>query len=368
MSFDHLMEKSQIENFSIELFNTITTHVNLNHEILIVSHENSDNDAVGSAFGMYFLIKNNFVFNPKLIKIFLPTINLSAKKIVESMKLQSYFHQNEETIESNNKKNILLIVLDTNNIDKSLNQKFLDDINKIIIIDHHEIPSNFKEKVKLKFIIPELSSCCEIITGIWREWDQIPHNTIKERKNLEFNNEIKKKISNFLLIGILSDSARLKYSTNWIFAILAFLSENGADLKEIRQLMNQKWSNDERIARLKGAIRCIEPIIIKNWIVVFTNINAFESSVCRSLINLGADIAFCISNQKKGNFRLIVRSSENFQLNTTFNFGKFMENFGLKYSGHGGGHKGAAGMNGKNAPDNIKEIVISELRKDLNNG
>ena len=53
-------------------------------------------------------------------------------------------------------------------------------------------------------------------------------------------------------------------------------------------------------------------------------------------------------------------------MKTNISFGNFMETLGGEFSGSGGGHKGAAGMNGVNPPKNIKEIIVSKLKKELN--
>jgi len=114
------------------------------------------------------------------------------------------------------------------------------------------------------------------------------------------------------------------------------------------------------------AIRSFEPIIIDNWIILFTHVNSHEASVCKSLLDLGADVAFCLSLQKEDRFRIIVRSSEGFQMKTNIRLGNFMETLGAEFSGSGGGHKGAAGMNCVNPPKNIKEIIVAKLKKELN--
>ena len=45
-----------------------------------------------------------------------------------------------------------------------------------------------------------------------------------------------------------------------------------------------------------------------------------------------------------------------------------MESLAKDFSGFGGGHKGAAGLNGLNPPKNIKDIVIQKLKKEINLG
>jgi nanoRNase/pAp phosphatase (c-di-AMP/oligoRNAs hydrolase) len=147
------------------------------------------------------------------------------------------------------------------------------------------------------------------------------------------------------------DSGNLRYSNNQIIPILQYLINKGADLQKNRDLVLKTIDKQERIARIKGAIRSEDLVLIKDWIVLYTTVNSFEASVSKALIDLGADIAFCLSN-KKGEYRLIVRTSESFSINSNLNFGKFMESLGKQVSGVGGGHKGAAGLQGIKPPNN----------------
>ncbi|MHA1728924.1 MAG: DHH family phosphoesterase [Promethearchaeota archaeon] len=376
-----------IEQFSVDLYNLLKNYLKKNRKILLLSHESTDTDGVASVLGINYII--HAFFNPKQDSVIpiLSSINKSARNLLNNLNINKQIELNNQGGQLNDT-SYLIIILDTNNLKrlKSLISDFnkinsinsIDAIDAIIIIDHHEFPDYLygtedimtipRKKIELFFIETEASSCSEIITAIWREWEILYGSTdkIEKLKNNQKLSESREKVSQFLLMGIFSDSDFLKYSDNEIIPLIGFLTEKGADIRTVRELTQRRMKNNERIARIKGAIRCDEPIIIRNWICVFTYVNAHEGSVCRALVNLGADIAFCFSQQKKGEFRIIVRSSERIQLKSNMNFGSFMEDFGKKFSGHGGGHKGAAGMNGSDPPVNIKEIVISKLRKELN--
>jgi phosphoesterase RecJ-like protein len=372
----------RLNEFSQLLYDKINTKLDDFDKIIIISHENTDYDGVAAVLALKYLIQSFICQDNNKIIAFLHSNNLSASEALKSLELTNEcitkfgdFH--------NPKDHYLIIIVDTNNFDKILEPIPKEQIREMILIDHHEslafLKSNneeygqetgknslfFKSLLSIWYIDPQASSCAEIIAGIWQIWEQL---TVSKNSKLDSNAQ-EKRIALLLLLGILSDSANLRYSQNSVIPNIQFLITRGADIQQVRRLSSIQITIDERIAKIKGAARVEEPILIKDstytWIVLFTNVNSFEAAVCRSLIDLGADIVFCLSTQKNKEFRLIVRSSERFQGSSNINFGLFMEQLGTQYQGHGGGHSGAAGMNGFNCPDNLKKIVIKKIEGDL---
>lgn len=363
------MDLQELKQFTENFTKVIGEHVKNDGNIVILTHENADVDAYSSVVGLSFLIHKFFNINPLRLTSYIPESNSLADVVISKIELDPKFMPKNQL--SWELSNILVFMVDTNTIAR-LDLRILLN-SKIIIIDHHsktEVDQNIiglnsiNQKVELSYIDPASSSCAEIIAKIWEILEDPNDKGLEYKDKTPGLNQIESVIAQLLLSGIMVDSGNLRYSNNQIIPILQYLINKGADLQKNRDLVLKTIDKQERIARIKGAIRSEDLVLIKDWIVLYTTVNSFEASVSKALIDLGADIAFCLSN-KKGEYRLIVRTSESFSINSNLNFGKFMESLGKQVSGVGGGHKGAAGLQGINPPNNLKEIVISKLKAEL---
>jgi nanoRNase/pAp phosphatase (c-di-AMP/oligoRNAs hydrolase) len=336
------------------------------HEpIAIISHDNTDLDGAAAALGIYLLL-NYFADHSEKIDLILSHTNQFVTKTLQNEYLEQNFIVNDNEMQ---KKYNTLIIVDT----PYLPPYFKKEFQKVILLDHHlEAENNRKDPSILSGIIPKekflckvvdstASSCSEMIGQLWMHFEE------RITKKPFRKTEMESLISQLLLMGILMDSSGLRYSKNSVIPILDFLTKKGADLPTARKMSIREFPSDVKLARIKGAIRSEEPIKIGNWIVLITSVNSHESAVCTALLGLGADLAFCISKRKKKTFRIIARASEGFQHANSFHLGKFMQKLALQFNGNSGGHKGAAGMNGENYPQNLKTQIISELKKEINN-
>lgn len=364
------MDLQELKQFTINFMKVVGDHVRNDGNIVILTHENADVDAYSSVVGLSFLLLRFFNVNTSRLFAYIPESNTLTEAVINKIGLTQDLMPKKQIISGLS--NILLFMVDSNSISR-LDLRLLLLISKIIIIDHHNkaeteqgpnILESINQKKELSFIDSSASSCAEIIARIWNILEDSNAKSQQKEENSPDISHINSVVAQLLLSGIMVDSANLRYSNNHVIPILQYLINKGADLQKNRDLVLKTIDKQERIARIKGAIRCEDLILIKDWIVLYTTVNSFEASVCKALIDLGADIAFCLSN-KKGEYRLIVRTSENFSINNILNFGEFMESLGKQLSGAGGGHKGAAGLQGTDCPENLKEIVISKLKAEL---
>jgi nanoRNase/pAp phosphatase (c-di-AMP/oligoRNAs hydrolase) len=359
------MDTKRIWQFTQDI-NEIMANIREFEPIAIISHDNTDLDGAASALGIYWIL-DQYSNHSGEIDLILSHTNQFVTEILRNVHtVENIILNDNETREEYN----TIFIVDTPYLPPYFQNKF----NEAILIDHHlepeireednssDLPGNIPPiRTLSKIIDSTASSCSEIIGQLWKN---IEESIKKDDKKIS---EIETMISQLLLMGILMDSSGLRYSENSVIPILDFLTKKGADLPSSRRLSIQKTPTDVKIARIKGSIRCEEPIILGKWIVLITKVNSHESAVCTALLALGADLAFCISKRKKRSFRIIGRASEEFQHASSFHLGKFMEDMAHRFEGNSGGHKGAAGMNGKNYPQNLKDLIISELKKELNN-
>lgn len=355
------MDINKIYQF-IEEFKKLLVNAKNYEPLAIISHDNVDLDGAASILGVYLIFKRFSSFNSRVYPILKHT-NQFVKQILDKFPFIEQFRINEAQESYNT-----VILVDTPYIPPYFTSKF----SKLLVIDHHleqeymeEDKQEFagfilEKKIISKLIDSSASSCSEMISQIWQQLEtQIPQVHGLDEKQTHV-------IAQLLLSAILLDSAGLRFSENNVLSVLEFLTQKGADLKIARSLSIREIPLDETIARIKGAVRSEEPIFISKWIVLITMVNSHESAVCNALLGLGADLGFCISKRKNSSFRIIARASERFQLETEFHLAKFMEKLAMQYKGNFGGHKGAAGMNGQGISTNLKEQLISELKKELN--
>jgi nanoRNase/pAp phosphatase (c-di-AMP/oligoRNAs hydrolase) len=388
-------ELYRFRKFSNELFEKILELIKEKTVILITTHENADTDAISSAIGLYFLIIRfickkigiNGIKNAEVL-IYIPTISKSARFFYEQIGISSDIEILQDLANYKQKEKSFIIV-DMNSIDILEKDKNIDEIKSFIIIDHHNIPSNrpinqeniINKNIKsekiidsnqiLSYINPNSSSCAEIISEIWKQWQIKSDFNENDGLNNLCNEKIEKnskKISQMLLNGIFTDSANLRYSDNSIIPKIEFLINMGAKIQDIGLYRLHSFNFDERMARIKGAMRIGSTQIIKEkYVFIFTKVNAYEASVCRGLIDLGGDIVFCLSTRKKNRYRISARTSSTFQKDFKFNLGTFLEKIGLEISANGGGHKGAAGLRGDNPPSNLRELIFEKLKREIYN-
>ncbi|MBN2155164.1 MAG: DHH family phosphoesterase [Candidatus Lokiarchaeota archaeon] len=356
------MNVEKIRKFTLDFINFVGNLQNY-EPIAVLSHDNTDLDGAASALGLYLLL-SSYIPQGGKIDLILSHTNQFVKQTLQNI---NYFNQIVST--DTNKSYNVVIILDTPYIPPY----FQNGFQSVILIDHHiesqntrngdsELSGTIPEhKFLLKLIDSSASSCSEIIGQIWKYIED------EKKKGGNWNPDLEPHISQLLLMGILMDSNGLRYSENSVVPILDFLIRKGADLPTARSMSIRETPLDVKIARVKGAIRSEEIFQIREWIILFTHVNSYESTVCNGLLGLGADIAFCLAKRKDMKFRLIARASEAIQHATEFHLGKFMEKIALKYDGNSGGHKGAAGMNGQNLPSDLKSVVISALKKELKN-
>ncbi|MHA1339960.1 MAG: DHH family phosphoesterase [Promethearchaeota archaeon] len=384
------MKLKNFNEFFINFIRIIESANVKEQKIIITTHINADIDAFSSILGLKFILEDLLNFKKSNIMVYISQVHQSVNRISEKTKVADFFAivKNKEDLEEFLKNEYILIILDANNLERiNLNEILFNNKNfaYLILIDHHQIPNNPNEllqntikndeilsniiKNNTILIESDVSSTAEIISRIWRriireKESKSNFNSYYSNQELQHNVKKKELVAQLILCGIMSDSKNLRYSKNDVVSELAFLIENGGDLQKTRELNIHIIDRREKSARLKGALRVNSIYKIGKWFALITHVNAYEASVCNGLIDLGADIAFCYSKKKEEN-RLIVRSSEEFQIETKFDFGKFMEELAKELGGTGGGHEGAAGISGKTFPENLEQIIISKLRKKI---
>ncbi|MHA1686984.1 MAG: DHH family phosphoesterase [Candidatus Heimdallarchaeaceae archaeon] len=291
--------------------------------IAIISHHSADPDAIASSLALKELITKYF---PKInVYIYAASISLVSQKLLEETEEQIFQNMN------NNVKNKIeaIILCDTNNPIQlgEIDISFAIKSNiPIFIIDHH-IAHDFTKKVKLA-IIEQVPSTAEIIVSFYKTLQLSPApNT-----------------ATLLLSGILFDTRRFMYVSKNTFQIVEYLIDAGGNYQKALSLLRQTISFPERMARLKGLSR----IVLKtenDTIFAFSHVSSFESSLARTLCDIGADFSAVIARPSSSILRISLRCTRNFLKKYKIDLATIANEISNRFSGTGGGHETAAGIN-----------------------
>lgn len=212
-----------MNNFFKKLDKEIKQHKN----IIIMGHQNPDLDCIGSSLGLYKAIeKNVYIFKTK------EKLNESMKKALKVLE-----EENINFIDKTNYKEYLekplLIITDLHRRSLLEYEEILNEIEDIVIIDHHLIGTD-KIDSKLEYIDSNASSATEII---------VQYLKYKEK-------EIDSTIATIMLAGIEIDTNGYNMkTTEKTFKTAAFLMSMGAD--NILKQNILKISKEEYIKRTK---------------------------------------------------------------------------------------------------------------------
>ena len=299
---------------------------------LAVFHPNADCDAVGSAVA---LLRNFPDFGISgaggIGRLGKRLLELVGEKVLEAPDYTAYDK---------------LVVLDTSNLPSLGIPPEVLAAQKIIIIDHHLRSTNVPG-VELYYSDEGKPSCAEII------WELL------EARDGGKAAKVDRETAAALSAGILTDTAHLRFAkTSTVKALSGMLERSGLALEEVLALMEEDVPDMSRkVAFLKGAQR-LRFEQAGEHIVVASHVSAFEGSLSKTLLALGADVVF-VGAQAKSEFRVSGRATQAL-VRRGFHVGKLMEEAGRDMGGQGGGHAGAAGMSGEGEMEAAVNILVEK--------
>jgi len=321
------------------------------NNILFLCHHNADPDAIGGALGLKYLA-NSFNKSKK------SNIIISTNSV--SKLTRNILSELNETVEIVNYPKLLDVVcfVDTS----SLNQVLIDENKlsdkKVILIDHHK-KTDLVDMCDFVIVDENSTSVCEIVANIFKKINIYPPKNIRTA----------------LLCGIVYDTKHLKLATEGTFNIISWLIRD-ISFQKILYLLTQESDESKKLAHLKACSR-MELRIIKRgnrkYIVGLSNSSSNEASCAKTMVSIGADIAFVVAVRKKDNeIRVSARCRK--PISKQVHLGVLMEKIAKKLNGRGGGHAEAAGLNAnfeKGAPKDeiIKEVLnlcVNSFEKELN--
>jgi nanoRNase/pAp phosphatase (c-di-AMP/oligoRNAs hydrolase) len=314
--------------------------------LLITSHDLVDLDGFISGFTLKFFFEN-FFSNQKIELVF-SGLSKHTRSFLNNItqKFPDFnfsFQFNKEALNTD-----VIIIVDSNNLDHI---KLFDNIDvdiPFIFLDHHlNLERNYSGNItSLNMIYDNYSSTSEIILEFFSD----------------YNIKLPIQYKYLLIAAILTDSGFLKYGNTGTINHLSEIVGDTVEIQDVFPLLEKEIDISEKIARIK-ALQRVKLIRINNWLIGISHLSSFRASAASLLTNVGFDIGIVVSEEKTG-FRITTRAKNQVCLKTGLHLGKIASEI---KNVSGGGHDGAATLNGKNDLTESLNQLIDKIKETLIN-
>lgn len=301
--------------------------------ILILTHENPDGDAIGSSLGFMHALKKI----GKQVTVVIPTINNMFGFLPGYDEIKSDISDVSEFD--------LCVALDSSDIDRLHSCKpYFEQIKNTIVIDHHITNQNFGD---VNYVNAIASSTCQ--------------NLIVVLAAMEI--AISKEMAECIYTGILTDTGGFRYNTqSETFEFAAMLLETGIDISKIYRLVFD-MTTENRTRLLARALERLE--LLEDGKVSFTYITSKDEEELQNqdgdhegIVNYGrnidgVEVSIFLREKDNSNFKISLRANEYVDVSQ----------IASKFAG--GGHLRAAGFELSGDIEQIKQTVVEEIKKQL---
>ena len=204
--------------------------------VIIMGHSNPDIDCMGSALGIYRLVKT---LN-KQAYIVNNTTGSATDSFIENVKNEEEYENvfiNKSEALNTISEETLLIVVDTNKNNYVEVPELLEKTNRIVVIDHHRKSPEFIENTILTFHEVYASSAAELVTEILQY--------------VETNIELNELEAEGLYAGIMMDTKNFTFKTGVrTFEAAAFLRKKGVDILKVKKWFQSDLEKYKKIAEI----------------------------------------------------------------------------------------------------------------------
>lgn len=310
----------------------IKEEINKAKDIVILTHENPDGDAIGSALAMYLTLKRL----GKEVDVIIP----------EFPKIFKFLPCSEEVKKEGKEENYdLAISVDVTGI-KRLNgfARYFENANVRIQIDHHQVNEMFAD---FNFVNPDSPACAQTLIFVIEK----------------LGIDIDEKIGTCLLTGIITDTGGFQYEgvSAETFEFASWLLTKGVKVSNIykKVLQTRTKANFELRKMVMDRMEFLDNGKVTFTYITFDDlekVNA-EAGDHEGLVEIGRDVegveVSIFLREIEGGFKASLRSNEYVNVSDVC----------LAYNG--GGHIRAAGCTILGTLEEAKEKIIKEVEKYL---
>ncbi|MBQ9121242.1 MAG: DHH family phosphoesterase [Clostridia bacterium] len=215
--------------------NELVSHMTRAGNVLIMAHRFPDFDAIGASIGVARLaihcgVKVNIVTNPQDVNVRRVLSLYSGDSPYKDLFVDG--SRGMDLIRSDT----LLVIVDANNAAVYECAELADNVENIVIIDHHRKTAEFKKTPLISYIEPSASSACELVAEMLEQ--VIPTGMLKSED------------ANALLSGILLDTKQFTKATGTkTFSAALYLRDEGASPSEVQDLFKTTLDDFMREAK-----------------------------------------------------------------------------------------------------------------------
>ena len=301
--------------------------------IVILTHETPDGDAIGSSLAMKIALKQL----GKTADVLIPKYSRTFSFLPEI---------NEVKAESETKKYDLAISVDCSDLKRLAGVEYFEEAKMKIQIDHHSINKMFAD---YNFVNPVAPACCEILIGMFEY----------------FGIEITPELGTCIITGIITDTGGFQYAgiTAETFEFAAELLQKGVNISKVYQkVLSTKTKAHFELSRLVSS----RMEFFEDGKITFTYMNledeknaGAEEGDHEGLVDIGRNIEgvevsiFIREKEGTNGYKVSLRSKE------------YANVADVALMLGGGGHTRAAGCFVQGTVEEVKEKLLSEIRKVL---
>lgn len=305
-------------------------------KVIVMGHKHPDMDAIGSAIGIKKMAELNdregyIVLNRQEID---KGVNRLMKEIKKHPELDAQFILPEQALELCTS-DTLLVIVDTHKPGLVIEEKLIDKIDHIVVIDHHRRSEDFIENPLLVYMEPYASSTAELVTELLEY--QPKHGKINRLE------------ATALLAGIIVDTNSFTLRTgSRTFDAASYLRSQGADTVLVQKFLKEDLSTYVRRAKIIETVHFYrDGIAIAKGSPEEVYDQVFIAQAADTLLSLDDITAsFVISKRADGKIGVSARSLGGINVQI------IMELMG------GGGHL-------TNAATQLSDVTIEEVEEQL---
>lgn len=227
--------------------NELAMLISRSSNVLIMGHRYADHDAFGSCIGIAKLAM--FCGVPPHIAVNRSDFNIQ-NLLALIMKKPEYSDVFVDSTEAADliRSDTLLVVCDVCNPAHFEAPELVDNVENIVIIDHHRKTAEFKFATKVAYIEPSASSASELVTEILEQ--SLPLGALPKEE------------ADLLLAGILLDTNQFTRNTGVrTFSAALYLRGEGANPADVRMLFRTNLDEFMREAKFESNVVIYRDII-----------------------------------------------------------------------------------------------------------
>lgn len=262
----------------------LTKLISESDNVLLMGHSHGDMDSIGSAMGLYRLVKTLGV-DAKIVN---ETVGIGIDKFLDTAKkLEEYdecFIKGQQ-VEEFIKPNTLLIIVDTNKKTYVEIPELLDKVRRVVVVDHHRRSTDYIENTLLTFHEVYASSASELVTEI-----------------LEYSQEkieLQQIEMEALYAGIMLDTKNFTFKTGVrTFEACAYLRRCGVDIIKVKKWFQSDLETYQTISEIVAKSEIMnDNIAISTYEKEDSNANIIAAKAADELLTIGGITASFVLGQ-----------------------------------------------------------------------